>query len=341
MVRAARAMLATSGEGQYAFDSKYGHCELCAINRDVAGVWTRGMIDFYGSRMPVGVQVWDYKTTSGNANPAQQAAHMESWSLQAAMYERIVCQLKPELAGRIKFRFLVQETEEPYLCSIVEPSAQAMMVGHKRVAAAIAIFNDCLTKDRWDSYSNKPVEVSVRSWAEQSWIARELTDDKIKLAANDPWLAAAAWMPAEPAPVLSELPPPATFATAASDVALVAPVPPPLTGVGVALAAGHDKLLEDPLPPYKPPPVSGPYPGPYPMPGSEPEPVRAVRGRGKDGAMSGPGKPGRPRGQRWTEAQKQAAREREARRRLLRAAEMETLAPPVDDDLPPPKRIEL
>jgi hypothetical protein len=187
MVRTARATLATMADGQYAFDVKYGHCELVVLNRDVAGVWTRGMIDFYGNRMPVGVQIWDYKTTAASANPAMLGASMNDWALQAAMYERIVSQLRPNLAGRLAFRFLVQESEPPHVCSVVAPSAGAMLIAHKRVAAAIHIWKRCLATDKWPAYPTRPVDVSMPAWMESVWLAREVTDEAFH-ELNDPYL---------------------------------------------------------------------------------------------------------------------------------------------------------
>jgi hypothetical protein len=315
MVRAARSALATMADGQYAFNSDYGHLELAGVNRDVTGVWTRCCMDFYGSRMPVGVQIWDYKTTTASANPYEQANHMRFWSLQAAFYERIVCQLKPELSGRLKIHFFVQEVEEPYLCSVVTPSAQAMMIAHRRVAAAIAIWRDCLARDRWDSYPNQPIEVSIGSWAENQWLAREMTDTQIKMAANDPFVSAASWLPQAASAVASELP----------VVQACVSVPEIIPRVAEVISAQAKHQVE-------------------------PQAEHQVEPRAES-----TGKSGRPRGQKWTESQRKAARERAVRARekaaatrAAKAAAALALAPEqsverIEDELPPPsgpKRIE-
>jgi hypothetical protein len=206
MVRTARQALGTMEQGKFAFDPKYGYCELAALNRDAAGVWTRCLIDFYGATMPSGVECWDYKTTSGSANPVMLRSHMSrmGWALQAAMQERIISQLKPELAGRLHFRFLVQETEAPFLCSVVAPAESAMVIAHKMVSAAISIWKECIETDVWPAYPATPVELGVQPWVEAGWLSRELEFEQLGKFHADPWLNTAAGAKYNP-PVMPEL----------------------------------------------------------------------------------------------------------------------------------------
>ena len=174
----------------YAFNQQFGEFELCALTEDVAGCWSRALIDFYGHKTPGGVVCWDYKTTSGSANPAMLTPHASrmGWALQAAFQERILVQLKPALAGRISFRFFVQENEPPYLCSVVSPDGAAMTLAHKMVAAALAIWAKCLKTGVWPGYARDVRPVGVISSIEAAWILRELDDELVQLAANDPFL---------------------------------------------------------------------------------------------------------------------------------------------------------
>jgi hypothetical protein len=192
MVAAAQVFLKAQN-ADHAFNTGTGHCELAAIVKDVAGCWTRCLIDFFGhdhAATSAHWECWDYKTTSGAANPLTLRSHMTrmGWAVQAAFQERIITQLKPELAGRIKFRFLVQENEAPYCCSIVTPSGQAMVVAHKMVAAAINIWTQCLARDVWPGYRSI-AEIGIYPYVEAGWIARELEDEALgALLAKDPWL---------------------------------------------------------------------------------------------------------------------------------------------------------
>lgn len=207
MVRAARLQLGEGIDGgEHAFNKMFGDFELCALAIDCTGIWTRSLIDFYGARVPSGMVCWDYKTTSGSANPAAIKGRFNQlgWAFQAAFQERIITQLKPELAGKITFRFLVQEDEEPYLCSVVEPDGSARTLAHKMVAAACAIWKRCLVTGHWPGYPPNSVAIGVTPGLEAGWLARELDDDLVQLAANDPYLNMYAWPAAPQPPILPE-----------------------------------------------------------------------------------------------------------------------------------------
>lgn len=194
MAAAARIQLTDIDGGKYAFNVEFGEIELCAIARDPVGCWGRTLIDFYGSRCPDGVQRWDYKTTSGTANPAMIGARAEQmgWAFQDAFQERIITTLKPELSGRLPpTKFLVQEDAEPYLCSVVQPDAGARTLAHKKVAAAFAIWKACLDRGQWPGYSRHAVLIGVRSFVEEQWLSRELDDEMVQIAAHDPYLTQA------------------------------------------------------------------------------------------------------------------------------------------------------
>jgi hypothetical protein len=190
MVTEAHRQLTDIDGGAEAFNPAFGKMELCALAKDPVGCWTRTLIDFYGSNVSTGVTCWDYKTTTGSANPQMIAGTFNrlGWAFQAAFQERIICLLKPHLAGKVRFRFLVQEADEPYLVSVVEPSGQAMTLAHKMVAAAIAIWHRCVKTNQWPGYPRRPVSVGAWANIEQAWLTRELEDDLVGLAANDPFL---------------------------------------------------------------------------------------------------------------------------------------------------------
>jgi hypothetical protein len=189
MVVAARQQLKDVEGGQFALNPEFGDIELCAINRDPVGIWTRTLIDFYGAKVPDGVTCWDYKTTAGTANPAMLSARMDdAWAFQAAFQERIITTLKPGLAGLIKFKFLVQENEEPYMCSVVEPTSAARTIAHKQVAAACVIWKACSDRRAWPGYPRSAVPIGGTPWKEAAWLSRELNDEMVQLAANDPFL---------------------------------------------------------------------------------------------------------------------------------------------------------
>jgi hypothetical protein len=188
----ARRQLKDIDGGEFAFNSEFGDIELCGLAKDPVGCWARTLIDFYGASVPDGVTCWDYKTTSGTANPLMVGSKMDDlWAFQAAFQERVITVLKPALAGRIRFRFLVQENEEPYLCSVVEPTSAARTIAHKQVAAAMAIWHACMQRGAWPGYSRNSVAIGGAPWKEAAWLSRELGDELVQLAAHDPFLTTA------------------------------------------------------------------------------------------------------------------------------------------------------
>jgi hypothetical protein len=188
----ARRQLKDIEGGAHAFNPEFGDIELCGLSRDPVGCWTRTLIDFYGAKIPDGVVCWDYKTTAGTANPTLLGGKMDDhFAFQAAFQERIIVTLKPALAGRVRWKFLVQENEPPYLCSVVEPNGAARTIAHKQVAAAVAIWKACVAQNIWPGYSRSAVAIGGAPWKESAWLTRELTDELVALAANDPFLTTA------------------------------------------------------------------------------------------------------------------------------------------------------
>jgi len=190
MTSEARRLLPSLDGGEHAFNHQFGESELCALTKDAAGCWSRALIDFYGHKTPGGVVCWDYKTTEGSANPAMLTPHASrmGWALQAAFQERILVQLTPALAGRISFRFFVQEEHPPYLCSVVSPDGAAMTLAHKMVAASLAIWSKCLKTGVWPGYARVVRPIGAIPSIETAWILREMDDELVQLAANDPFL---------------------------------------------------------------------------------------------------------------------------------------------------------
>jgi hypothetical protein len=231
---------------------------------------------------------------------------MNDWALQAAMYERIVSQLRPNLAGRLAFRFLVQENEPPHVCSVVAPSAAAMLIAHKRVAAAIHIWKRCLATDKWPAYPTRPVDVSMPAWMESVWLAREVTDEAFH-ELNDPYLNVHLQNTPN-VPYISEIIPPPPVASAAAPAVIAPPVPP--------------------VPPVPPLPAVV-----MPMPES-------VDGGGASQPGHAPRR-GKPKGKKWTEEQKQEARDRYRQRMAELAARERVAHEPAAVVSLVPKRIDL
>jgi len=185
MYDAARRFL--GGAMDQPFLAPNGHAELCCIASDPTGATLRTLFDWYGNKLSGGLEVWDYKTTEGSANPLYAQRQERERAFQNAFHERVIVIHKPELAGTIKFRNLIQDQHAPYLCSVIEPTEEAMSIARKMVAAAIGVWNQCMSSDRWPGYPRTPTRVNMRSGDEQAWLQREL-EEFSDIINNDPFL---------------------------------------------------------------------------------------------------------------------------------------------------------
>src|SRR5215469_2806071 len=113
-----------------------GKSELAMFWQDEAGCWGRSLIDRLRDDLPTW-HVWDYKTTERCVRPedAGMGAHIVDmgYDTQLAVQERGLLTLFPSLAGRLRFRLLWQETEEPYLISVIEPDSATMSIARRKV----------------------------------------------------------------------------------------------------------------------------------------------------------------------------------------------------------------
>jgi len=177
-----------------------GTPELVAIAHDPTGAWLRVMIDMWEDRGDEAI-IWDVKTGDQSAAPqgiGRRIANM-GYEIQAALYERVVVRLRPELAGRIRFRWAFVENDPPHLCTVAELDNIGLEVGRKKVAAAISLWNRCLATGNWPGYPARVVLAEYPAFAETAWTTREMEDESLREMGIDPFLVRAPWRP-EPAP---------------------------------------------------------------------------------------------------------------------------------------------
>lgn len=147
--------------------------ELCWVSKELEGLWLRCMTDLAS---PDGTVVYDYKTTSTAADPRvsarRQAANL-GYDFQQAFYERVMAGVKPDLAGRITFRFIFQEIDAPYALSVLELSEADVAVARRQVDYAVTRWFECLDRDEWPGYGADPVRVALPEWRIRDWLERE------------------------------------------------------------------------------------------------------------------------------------------------------------------------
>lgn len=170
--------------------------EVVGIAHDPTGAWLRCMMDKFEDRGDSAI-IWDLKTGDQSAEPStlgRRIANM-GYEVQAALYERVMLTLRPDLAGRLTFRWVFVENEHPHLISVGELDNAGLEIGRKKVAAALSLWNRCLRDDNWPGYPAQIVIAEYPPFAESAWLARELADESIRDAGHDPFLIRAPWQP--------------------------------------------------------------------------------------------------------------------------------------------------
>lgn len=151
--------------------------ELVAVSQDPLGPWLRIMIDKFDDHGDHAV-IWDVKTGEQSAAPhgiGRRIANM-SMEIQAGLYERVVVNLRPELAGRVRFRWLFIENDPPHSLIPVELDNVGMEIGRRKAAAAISIWQRCIETGFWPGYPNQIIQAEYPPYMATSWEYRETED---------------------------------------------------------------------------------------------------------------------------------------------------------------------
>lgn len=133
--------------------------------------WCRAMMDWVNKGRTI---IADYKTTGVSLTDENLSKLMVSqgYDMQAAMYIRGMEAINPDLCGRVKFSFLFQETQSPYLCRLVEPSGEMLALGRQKVQRAIDLWASCMERGYWPDYGNQITRISPPSWSMTQWEAQ-------------------------------------------------------------------------------------------------------------------------------------------------------------------------
>lgn len=102
-----------------------------------------------------------------SSHPKACQSHMFGFGgdIQAAAYVSAVEKLKPELAGRVPFRFLFCESEFPHAVTPVDRAGTMRDLGERRWRRAINRWAWCLKHDTWPAYVTEPYEAEAPAWA--------------------------------------------------------------------------------------------------------------------------------------------------------------------------------
>lgn len=155
MVNAARKFLEDS---ELAGIFEKGKTEQTIIWNE-GGIKCRSRLDYISEDRKI---ILDYKTTDC-AEPDMFIRRIASlgYDVQASFYDRGVQRLTDE---KPTFIFFAQETEAPYMCSLVGMSEEYMQIAEAKVSKAIDIWRECLTNKKWPGYPTRICYAEPASW---------------------------------------------------------------------------------------------------------------------------------------------------------------------------------
>jgi hypothetical protein len=180
MMTAVRDRLKDIEECQGAFQQ--GHAETVLIWQDIGGPLCRAMIDWWG---PTETEVYDLKTTGAGLGDEQIARTIDTlgYDLSAGFYVRGIEALRPELAGRIKWRWVFAETSAPFEVRVIEATRSTLEIGDRKAATAIEKWRQCIKTGIFPGYPARVDPLGLSDWAVNSWINRETYDEDARRAA--------------------------------------------------------------------------------------------------------------------------------------------------------------
>lgn len=127
------------------------------------GMWLRARPDWTTSDATGRTVIVDYKTsTSANPDDFRSSAAKYGYHQQAPFYLDGMAALGVHDCG---FVFVVQDKSPPYLVSVVELTADAMLLGRDLNRRAIEIYAECTAADEWPAYGEQIHLIDLPKWA--------------------------------------------------------------------------------------------------------------------------------------------------------------------------------
>jgi hypothetical protein len=100
-------------------------------------------------------------------------AQAAGWEIQAAFIERGLDILDPAGAGRRKFRFIAQETDDPFALNVMHMDESWLTMGRKKVQTAVTLWERCIHTNKWPGYPARGVVPEYPSYKQAEWLNRE------------------------------------------------------------------------------------------------------------------------------------------------------------------------
>lgn len=157
--------------------------EVVGIWHDIGGALCRMMID----RLTPSGTIYDLKVSGRGLDDRALANSMEDgYGLRAAFYLRGAAALHPEMAGRLRYRWIFVESKPPHAVRVVTADARTLALGDRTAALGIEKWRRCLATGDWPSYPRQVEVIGVNDWAEKRVLEREEVDaDANRMTVSD------------------------------------------------------------------------------------------------------------------------------------------------------------
>lgn len=114
------------------------------------GILMQGMVDRLNLKVPI---IFDLKiTTDASTKTFEKKIFDMGYHIQDAFYRRGVGTIIPELMGRVRFVFLVIESDPPYALNIIEFAGLYEMLAQLDADYAISKWSECVKSGIWPGY---------------------------------------------------------------------------------------------------------------------------------------------------------------------------------------------
>lgn len=88
----------------------------------------------------------------------------QNYHVQEQWYTHGLEMLRPDLAGRISFTYIMQETEFPFAAVPLEPNGVFRAIGKSKGQRAIATWKECMESNKWPGYTDKMLTLEPSPW---------------------------------------------------------------------------------------------------------------------------------------------------------------------------------
>jgi hypothetical protein len=155
--------------GEFGLREKFeaGRSEVTLLTDEGSGAFCRVRLDRLTIMETEGKAIIFDPKLCESANPShlpRQVINM-GYVVQEAYYTQALQHVRPDLAGRIRFVYLFQETEFPFAMTPVELNGEFKCIGVSKICRAVDAWKKCLADGRWPGYTKEIITLEPPAWA--------------------------------------------------------------------------------------------------------------------------------------------------------------------------------